>query len=44
MLRFTSEYIFQRKSKEWDFWWVLLLFLSGFLKQKRVIFWLGPIT
>ena len=34
ILLFTSYYIFQRKSKGWDFWWVLLLFLSGLNKNE----------
>jgi len=38
ILYFTSQYIFQRKSKEWDFSWVLLYFLSGLLKKTDVFF------
>ena len=44
ILLFTSWYIFQRKSKAWNFWWVLLIFLSGLLKKNGWFFCLGPIT
>jgi len=40
ILSFTSYHIFQRKSKEWDFWWVSCFFLNG-LFQKLVAFLVG---
>jgi len=38
-------YVFQRKRKEWEFWWVLLVCIKlAFLKTPRRFFWLCPIT